>query len=472
MTPRVELKPEQKPYRPFGTALQLFQCKDPEVLLSGPAGTGKSRANLEKLHLCAEKYPGMRALILRKTRESLTQSALVTFEEKVVPSGHAILGGPKRNMRQSYRYPNSSEIVIGGLDKSEKVMSTEYDMAYIQEAIEVSAKDWENVTTRLRNNMMPYQQIIADTNPSSPEHWLYKRCRNGKCTFLDSKHEENPVLWDMEHRCYTPVGAIYLSKLDALSGVRFKRLRQGLWVSAEGMIFEDWDNDAHMVDHFYPPDDWPRIWGVDFGFTNPFVWQNWVVHPDNILILHQEIYMTHILVEDIAEMILDTVREQPEPIAIICDHDAEDRATLQKHLKMSTKKAHKAVSSGIQAVNARLKLRDNGIPGIRLMRDARVHPPDSELEEAEKPTCTANEIDGYVWDITAGQKKGDQPVKENDHGCDTMRYVVAFHDRIAGGGTKLHTIGPRIPTPEEVERQVNFIGWRNKLLRESRRSRL
>jgi phage terminase large subunit len=80
-----ELRPGHRPYQPFGAALQLLLCRDPEVLISGPAGTGKSRACLEKLHLCAEKYPGMRGLIVRKSRESLTEAALFTFENKVVP---------------------------------------------------------------------------------------------------------------------------------------------------------------------------------------------------------------------------------------------------------------------------------------------------------------------------------------------------------------------------------------------------
>ncbi|HEY9015912.1 MAG TPA: hypothetical protein VIM84_12715, partial [Gemmatimonadales bacterium] len=81
-----------------------MRTRTEEVLLSGPAGTGKSRGAMEKVHLAAEKYPGMRGLILRKTRESLTEAALFTFETKVVPLGHPILSGAQRRMRQAYRY--------------------------------------------------------------------------------------------------------------------------------------------------------------------------------------------------------------------------------------------------------------------------------------------------------------------------------------------------------------------------------
>ena len=36
-------------YRPVGSALELFRCREPEVLLSGAAGTGKSRACADRV---------------------------------------------------------------------------------------------------------------------------------------------------------------------------------------------------------------------------------------------------------------------------------------------------------------------------------------------------------------------------------------------------------------------------------------
>src|SRR5262245_39435455 len=82
----IQIKPrdevfERIPYQPRGNAARLPGIDRTEILLSGPAGTGKSRAALEYFHESAEKYPRSRYLIVRKTRESLTQSGLVTFEE-------------------------------------------------------------------------------------------------------------------------------------------------------------------------------------------------------------------------------------------------------------------------------------------------------------------------------------------------------------------------------------------------------
>lgn len=424
------LTPGMRAYRPYGAALELLYAKDKEVLMCGPAGTGKSRAELEKLHICAEKYPGMRGLILRKTRASLSETGLVTFETKVVPEGHAILTGTQRKLRSSYIYPNGSEIIVAGLDKPEKVMSSEYDIAYIQEAIEVLENDWEMVTTRLRNGVMPYQQLIADTNPDRPTHWLKSRCDKGQTRIIHSRHEDNPVYWDREKNDWTPVGRSYvLGTLENLTGARRLRLRFGQWAAAEGAIYEDsWDAAVHLIDRtFSIPHDWPRLWVIDFGFVHPFVWGNWAIAPDGEMYLDQEIHMTKRLVEDHARRILTITQGQQRPMAVVCDHDAEDRATLEKHLGMETVGAKKTVSDGIQAVAARLRDRGNGKRGLYIFRDA-LDQIDTNLLDLSKPISTAAEFDGYVWDVTGGRRKGEQPLKQDDDGMDMTRYAVAQID--------------------------------------------
>jgi hypothetical protein len=425
--------PACRPYAPRGAARALMACRAREVLLSGPAGTGKTRAVLEKLHLAAEKYPGMRGLILRKTRESLTESALVTWEEKVVPRGHPCLPGAHRKQRHSYHYPNGSEVVVGGLrqsdrDQTQRIMSTEYDLAVVIEAIELAEGEWEALTTRLRHNVIGYQQVIADTNPAYPTHWLKKRCDEGKTLLLESRHEDNPTV--------TPE---YLAALDALTGPRRDRLRFGRWVQAEGLVYEGWDAALHLADRFPPPPEWPRYWAVDFGFTNPFVWQCWAQDPDGRLYLEREIYHTQRLVEDHARRILrlvgawDHARQRPDwsrarrPRAVVCDHDAEDRATLERHLGLPTTAAPKEISPGLQAVAARLRPAADGRPRLQLLRGA-LDERDAGLAALHKPTCTAEEWDNYTWDTRAGRRKGEAPLDRDDHGMDCVRYLCYHLD--------------------------------------------
>jgi PBSX family phage terminase large subunit len=412
------------------------------VLLSGAAGTGKSRACLEKMHGMALATPGMRGLICRKSATSLGSTALVTFREHVAKEAldtrEVRWYGGSPQEAASYRYGNGSTIVVGGMDKSSRIMSSEYDVCYVQEATELTEGDWEAITTRLRNGRVSFQQIMADCNPDAPSHWLKQRCERGACLLIYCRHEDNPRLYDAGAATWHPEGAEYIRRLDALTGVRYERLRLGKWAAAEGLVYDTFDPSVHLHKTVgLPPASWTRWWSVDFGFTNPFVCQMWAEDPDGRLYLYREIYKTQTLVEDHAKAVLALVRKgdghqsDQMPRDIICDHDAEGRATLERVLGRSTSAAHKSVLEGIEAVKARLRVQPDGKPRIYLCRDALAER-DRALADAKKPSCTQDEVLEYIWN---DRTRKEEPLKQNDHGCDAMRYVVAAVD--LGGRPRL-----------------------------------
>lgn len=462
-------------YAPRGAALELLQSTDPEVLISGPAGTGKSRACLEKILLIALNRPGSAHLIVRKTYKSLTNTVLKTWREWVAPeviaSGACWWYGGSSEKPPGYYFENGSVINIAGMDDPTKVMSAEYDTVYIAEATELNEDHWDKLGTRLRNGRVKYHRLIADCNPSHPQHWLKQRCDNGQTKMLNSVHVDNPRLSSDGETIDTEEGIAYMSRLDNMVGYNRSRLRDGLWVAAEGIVYGDvFDEAKHLIDPPadwevlpgigpIPPVEWQRLWAVDFGYTNPFVCQFWAVRPtDGALFLYREVYYTQRLVEEHAAKILKQCvawsgkGEEPEmsrltrgedivklinsghlewvdakPREVICDHDAEDRATLKKHLGKSTRPAYKAVETGIEAVQSRYK-RDL----LFIVKGALVEK-DPKLVKTKQPTCTAEEIPGYTYpelaDINADKKPRDEkPKKVRDHGQDAKRYVVARCD--------------------------------------------
>lgn len=425
-------------YQPRGSAIEALRRRDAELVLSGPAGTGKSKACLEKMHLAALKYPGMRGVMVRKTQTSLTSTALVTWRKNVateaIKTGTCRWYGGSPAEAAQYRYDNGSSIAVIGMDRETRIMSSEFDLAYVQEATELTLSEWEAITTRLRNGVMPYQQLIADCNPSHPSHWLKTRAETGPLTMVACRHEDNPMLYT-ETGDLTPAGADYISKLDALTGVRYARLRLGQWVAAEGVIYEGWNDAVHLVDRFTPPNDWPRIWSIDFGYTNPFVWQTWCIDPDGRAWLTRELYMTGRTVDEHAAQIKAKVTKdgawrEPRPVRVLADHDAENRARWSQIVGVGTTPADKRVLEGIQLVQERLKVAPDGKPRLFIMRDAGIER-DESLVDARKPTSTYEEVMGYVWDTGGGKAAKEQPLKKDDHGMDAMRYLVADLD----GGT-------------------------------------
>ena len=141
---------------------------------------------------------------------------------------------------------------------------------------------------------------------------------------------------------------------------------------------------------------------------------------------YRELYQTGILVEDAAQEIARLSEGEPRPRAVICDHDAEGRATLERHLRARTQPARKEKTLGIQAVAARLKVASDG-QRLYVLRDALVRR-DPALDESKRPCCLEEEIEGYVRETAGGQRIKDEPIKVNDHALDAMRYAVMHAD--------------------------------------------
>src|SRR5258706_2061926 len=430
-------------HRPIfrGSALVLQNATDFEIIIQGPAETGKTYAALWYVDWFLREYKGSVGILVRKTKASLYRTVLRTYA-KIRAIRHfdtKPYGGQKPEW---FDYPNGSIFYVDGLDKAERLLSGEFDIIYGNQCEQFSISDWETLTTRAtgRAGNAPYSQVVGDCNPASAQHWVMSR---HTARVLPSYHEDNPRLYDDTGQ-RTAAGDRALGILSNLTGVRRDRLFLGLWVSSEGAIYKDFREETHVIDWFEPPKDWRRIVGIDFGYKNAFVCQWWCIDIYGRMILYREIYMTGMLVEDHAKTIqrvekwyfyhddgsivcnaFGIPKANPARETIECyvaDHDAEDRATLARN-GIDTRAAFKAVSIGIEAVQSRLKLVGDA-PRLLFMRDVLVET-DQELANTYKPKCTLDEIESYVWQpVKEDVANKETPVKVNDHGMDCMRYVV------------------------------------------------
>lgn len=427
------LSDPNRTYRAYGSALKFWTCKSDAVLFEGGAGCGKSRALIERAHLQCMKYEGCRLLFVRKTRESLTESALQIYEDEVLPAGDPLLASAHRRVRQSYRYPNGSVIVTGGMDKASKFMSTQYDGIYCFEATELTTDDYEMLDTRLgRRNVLGYSQFAADCNPGHPNHWLNQKCKKGEIVRIKGKLEDNPMMYDHKDGKWTDQGEKYRKRLARLTGARYKRLFLGQWAASEGMVFPDYDFDLHTVNKFRPTDwkNWRKIISVDFGFNHPFVAQWWAVNSEGVMYRYREIHMSKRLVSDHAK-IINKFSDGERIEAVICDWDAEGRATMEA-AGIPTIPAYKEKLRGIEAVQLRMRSSKTEKPTLFLMRDSVVET-DTRRKEEGRPTSTIEEFDGYVWAKNRdGTVTKEETVKEDDDGMDAMRYAVAYVDGLDG----------------------------------------
>lgn len=388
-------------YRPRGGQWQVFKATDPEVLAVGPAGTGKTLAICWRMHVDALRYPKSRQLMSRATLESLKPAALTTFMESVQPErvGVRYFGGNTVTPAE-FQYPNGSVIQVTSLEKPAKVKSSEYDRAYINEVTEVPESTYEMVKSRLRWGHMPFQQIITDCNPAGPKHWIKQRCERGQTRMIPTTHKDNPAYWDRTANDWTPLGRTYVENtLAGLTGVERKRLYQGIWAVAEGVVYPDFD--TTMIREM-ETEHWRTFLTADIGSRNPTAILTLHLRPaDNWIHVSREFYRTNMTSTDILGALMREA-DAVKPEKIFIDPSAKSYIDDLKRKRYPATGANNEIITGIQKVR--------GVIADGFSID---------------PSCqnTIDEFGMYAYKDNP-KVETDKPEKEHDHAMDALRYGV------------------------------------------------
>lgn len=398
-----------------GANLEIQTDKSKELLIVGSAGTGKTTACLKKIYDICFNNPQVRVALVRKTRASLVETALVTFEQHILGYGHPLLSGASRQNRTSYVFPNGSRINIIGMDKPDRVLSADYDIIYVCQAEEITESDAEALMSRLRNGKYKYHQLLMDCNPQSESHWLWQRQLVGTLKLLTSKHEDNPKFYDATKCDWTQDGKDYLAMLGALTGVRYKRLFLGQWVSAEGAVY-DFQRDRHVVNRILPQMK-RYITGVDWGHRDAGAMVTVGEGVDGVLYVVEEHMATNKTLE-YWKMIAKQLITQYGMHQFNCD------PSLLAHIQafaiegIPAVKAMNKIQFGVDLVQQRLST------NRLLIHGSSVKVVDSTLRDQRRPVSLVEEIEGYVWN-----EKRDMPRDNNNHAVDALRYAVVAFDR-------------------------------------------
>lgn len=379
-----------------GAVKEFWKCRDHEVILVGPAESGKTFGGLHKLDALMWKYPGAQAALVRKFASTMAGTVCQTMTKVIDADAIRILGGtsPER-----YIYPNGSQVWVGGMDNPSKVLGGERDFIYVNQAEELSLDDWETLLTRVtgRAANSPYAQLFGDCNPAGTRHWIRSR---QSLTRLLSIHRDNPTLYD-DQGCLTARGKVTMDTLNNLSGVRRQRLLEGQWATAEGVVYDAFNANVHVVDR--SADEFVAFYMTcDEGYTNPAVILVIGEDADGRWHLFKEFYKRGVLQDVVVQQALEWQSEFHATMTAV-DAAAAGLLADMRDVGVRAYGAKGRVLDGIQAIQNRLKVQGDGKPQLTV-----------------SPSCkeTINEFENYVW-----KPEKDEPVKTHDHALDALRYL-------------------------------------------------
>ncbi|WP_103110802.1 PBSX family phage terminase large subunit [Brevibacillus reuszeri] len=247
-------------------------------------------------------------------------------------------------------------------------------------------------------------KIFFNCNPAGPYHWF-------KTDYIDKAHEKKILLLHFTMDDNLSLSEKVKERFRRMfSGVFFKRNILGLWVMAEGVVYDMFDEDVHVVDDL--PASFDRLFvGGDYGINNPTAFLLCGQKGKDFFAIREYYFDSKKVgkqktVGQLAEDFL-TFRGDDLPEVVFLDPSA---AALILELKQkgvtNIKGADNSVIDGIQLVQNLLTSN-----GGRLF----VHRSCVNL---------IREFFSYLWDHKAQARGEDEVIKENDHALDALRYAL------------------------------------------------
>jgi len=378
-----------------------IKATTPIIVNVGGARSSKSYSVLQLLHQKFINEEHKEILITRKTLPSLRLTAYKVFIDLLQDYGYyAKCTHNKSNLTVKYR---SNTVYFLSIDDPEKVKSAEFNYVFMEEANEFTYLDFMTLWMRMSaptTDQQPNTMILA-LNPSEEFSWINQKLIHwDNVKVIRSTYLDNPFL-SKEYRKT-------LEDLKDTDPELYQIYALGEYATLSNIIYKN-----YVIDPVFPTamsDEW---YGMDFGYNNETAMIR-VQSRDSELYLTETIYQTHLTNRDLIEL-MNNLRI-PKKIPIYADSAEPARIEEIYKAGYNIHKADKKVADGIDTVK-RYKLH--------------LHKDSANL---------IKEIRTYKWREDKNGNIMDEPVKWNDHLCDSLRMAVYTHLR---GPTKPGVVSPR-----------------------------
>ena len=377
-------------------------------LYTGAVRSGKSYIGNDMIIKRLSELPEGRRALIGKTETTIMRNILDPLQDKYGTSVISDIQGKKREATIF----GKKFYCIGANDKraTKKLQGGGFVYAFGDEITTWPKSFFEMLKSRLSDAGAKFD---GTCNPENPNHWLKEMVIDREDLNVYHKHftiNDNPVLSDA-----------FVNELKKeYTGVWYQRMILGRWVQAEGVIYDMFDEDKHVVDEL---PEMKQYWiGCDYGTANPTTFLLIGLGADNKLYIIDEYRhdgkrkvskTDKQYAEDLKQFIS---KHDITPKWIFIDPSAKSFITQVHQLRhnfnpfRNVAKANNEVLDGIRKVSSLLGA--------------------GKLLIHERCQGLIDEKHAYSWDPKAQEKGEDKRLKENDHACDAERYVVNSIGRV------------------------------------------
>lgn len=353
-------------------------------------------------------YPQANTLVVRKTFRTLKDSCYTELKWAVHRLGVDDWWDFKLNPLEATYLPTGQKIYFRGLDDPLKVTSITVDVgvlcwAWLEEAYEVMNEDDFNILDESIRGEIPegsglFKQWTITFNPWNEHHWLKKR-------FFDAAPDPDILAMTTNYMCNEWLDAADIRLFEDMkrrNPRRYAVAGLGGWGIVDGLVYENWKEEAFDLDKVRRLPGVASAFGLDFGYTNdPSTLFCGLLDKENKrLFVFDEMYgkgMSN-------RRIYDTIHQMgygKERITADCAEPKSIDELDGYGLRIQpAQKGKDSIQNGIQWIQ--------------------------ELEIIIHPRCVnfLTEISNYTWDKDKFGNKTNKPIDDFNHLMDAMRYAL------------------------------------------------